>query len=92
LISNKKRGNFYAVEMLLVLNCSFLIKSINAPFALFLHENWQFSNSQELARELRPAMDALSYVFDCRHASASCKDVMKVASFFYLNIPSAKGS
>ncbi len=31
---------------------------------------------------MRPAMDALSYVFVCRHVSASMKDVMKVASFF----------
>lgn len=29
-------------------------------------------------------MDALSYVFTCGHASASMKDVMEVASFFYL--------
>jgi len=34
---------------------------------------------------MRPEMDALSYVFVCRHTSASDKDVMKVASFFYLN-------
>lgn len=29
-------------------------------------------------------MGALSYVFDCRHTSASTQDVMKVASFFYV--------
>lgn len=29
-------------------------------------------------------MDALSYVFVCRHASASDKDVLRVASFFYM--------
>lgn len=29
-------------------------------------------------------MDALSYVFVCRHTSASVKDVTKVASFFCL--------
>ncbi|TSA26325.1 MAG: PEGA domain-containing protein [Ignavibacteriales bacterium] len=33
---------------------------------------------------MRPDMDALSYVFVCRHVSASMKDVMRVASFFYV--------
>lgn len=31
-------------------------------------------------------MDALSYVFVCRHASASDKDVMRVASFLFREI------
>lgn len=49
---------------------------------MFFSENWHFSNTQEHARELRPEMGALSYIFVCRHASASEKDVMKVVPFF----------
>lgn len=52
---------------------------------MFFFENWQFSSAQEQARKLRPEMGALSYVFVHRHASASKKDVMKVASFFLLH-------
>jgi phosphosulfolactate synthase (CoM biosynthesis protein A) len=33
--------------------------------------------------KLRPAMDALSYVFDDGYASTSVQDVMEVASFYY---------
>jgi hypothetical protein len=49
---------------------------------LFFIENWHFSKLQEQARGLRPEMDALSYVFVVGHASASMKDILKVASFF----------
>jgi len=51
---------------------------------MFWIENWHFSNNQEQARKLRPAMDALSYVFGYGHVSAPIQDVMKVASFLFL--------
>ena len=52
---------------------------------MFSLENWQIYNSQEQARRLRPAMDALSYVFVSGYASTQSEDIMKGASFLLNN-------